>query len=210
MTRRLLIFAAAAIGLSLVALVLLPWWFGWALRTVGEPRGLRLGAYERIGYTRWAARDVVFTHEDVVVRLARVEADHPWRWWRGTPSEAGVVVTEWSVEVPPGDESEAPAHEFGWRSLHGVLMQVREGLGRWVPRAGFGAGAVRWPGQELRLASGRWDGVTLAVDDLAWREHVADVEIAWPEPRSVAMLTARSEAQRWRARAEFGEAEVTG
>jgi hypothetical protein len=89
MRSRLPIIAACLVAAIIALLAALPWWLAPVLRRVGRSRGADFGAYERVGYNRFALRDVAVRQPGVRVTVSRVEADTPllwlWRHWTGRP-----------------------------------------------------------------------------------------------------------------------------
>lgn len=192
MRRRLLSISVAALAVLLLLALTLPWWFGLALRAAPGSLGLEFADYERIGYGRFALRDVEFHRRNVRVSVARVEADTPLAWLWGDAGE--VVAGRWSVEVKPrpADAPAPPANRpTGWMPLRATLRRVAGQVDRWLPRARAGEGVVRWKSGELTLASARWGDRTLAVEKLAWRGRVADVTAAFPSGADEIQVAAR-------------------
>ncbi len=174
----------------------LPWWLEPVLHRVGRAWGANFGAYERIGYTRFAVRDVEVRRPGVRVTVSRVEVDTPlvwlWRRWTGRPNE--ILAERWTVEVErrTGSAVAPPAAATGgWIPLRATLIRVATGLDRWLPRARAGAGAVRWPGGGLTLASATWAGRTLAVENLAFGPLKTRAALAFPAGADELRLTAR-------------------
>jgi translocation and assembly module TamB len=182
MRRLILIFATlAACTLLLAATV--PWWLGAALPRVARWKGYTVGAYERIGYSRFALRDVEVAVGPVRVSAARVEADTPlwwlWRHWRGR--DAAVNVGTWRVEIAPSTRRADPDQPRGWMPLRTLLQRIADRLGDWLPQASVGAGVVRWTGDELSLAGATWNGRELSVDELTFRGVTADGTAAFAD-----------------------------
>ena len=71
-SRRLLLVAACLVAVFVAALAVLPWWLGPVLRRAAGARGATFGAYERIGYTRFALREVEVRQPGVRVTVSRV------------------------------------------------------------------------------------------------------------------------------------------
>jgi translocation and assembly module TamB len=197
MRRRYALIAACLVAVLLVGITALPWWLEPALARVGRSWGATFGAYERIGYTRFALRDVVVQRSGVRVTVSRIEADTPlvWLWlrWTGRPKE--VMVWRWMVDVVPSETSAAtPQHstERGWMPLRAILMRVAAGLDDWLPLAKTEAGSVRWPGGGLALTSATWTGRTLAVENLAFGSMNTYATLAFPLGEDAMKLTLRT------------------
>jgi translocation and assembly module TamB len=215
MRRRLSLLAACLAVLFVAAIAALPWWLKPVLAQVGRPWGASFGAYERIGYTRFALRDVEVRTAGVCVTASRVEGDTPlvwlWRRWTGRPGE--ILAERWTVEVErPNGSAVAPAilQEGGWLPLRAQLARIATGLDRWLPRARVGPGLVRWPGGGLSLASAAWRGRTLAAENLAFGPVKAAVTLAFPVDADVLRFTARTTDASGTASLESRGASVAG
>ena len=218
--RRRIIFIAASLFAALVAAIaVLPWWLGPVLGRVGRSYDATFGTYERIGYSRFALRDVTVEvrRAGVQIAVSRVEADTPavwlWRRWTGQPDE--IAAERWTVTVAPrnrGAVSSSPtiSTEGGWVPLRAILVRVATGLDRWLPRAKIGAGAVRWPGGSLTLASAVWTKRTLAVEHLEFGPVKTAATLAFPAGAEVLRFTARTVGGDGAAELESRGAEVTG
>jgi translocation and assembly module TamB len=215
MRRRVPLLAASLVAAFIAAIAALPWWLKPVLVQVGRPWGAHFGAYERIGYTRFALRDVEVRQPGVRVMVARVEADTPlvWLWRRWTRRPGETRADRWTVTVERENRSTvAPATpmEGGWIPLRARLMGIATGLDRWLPRAKVGAGMVRWPGGGLSLASATWTGRTLAVENLAFGPLKTAVTLAFPVGTKVLRLTARMIETNGTANLESRGATVAG
>jgi translocation and assembly module TamB len=177
--------------------------------------GATFSVYERIGYTRFSLRDVDVRQPGVRVAVSRVEADTPLVWlWRRALGRPGEIRAEhWTVNVEqPSRHAVAPAMstEGGWMPLRATLRRVAEGLARWLPRAQVGAGAVRWPGGGLTLASATWTGRTLAVEKLVCGPLQSTATLAFPSDTDLLRLTVRTIDANGTANLESSGAIVTG
>ncbi|MBL9209267.1 MAG: translocation/assembly module TamB domain-containing protein [Opitutaceae bacterium] len=191
--RRLLLILLGLAACTLLLAATVPWWLGAALAPVARLRGGTVGAYERIGYSRFALREVEVTVGPVRVTAGRVEADTPllWLWRYAWGRDAPVTVGDWRVEIAPSSGPRDPDKPRGWMPLRVLLQRIAERLDLWLPRASAGAGVVRWPGDELRLAGATWQARTLTVDDLSFRGVTAKgtVEFAAGDKIHVAIRT---------------------
>lgn len=170
MRRRLLIAAAALFAGALLLVLTVPFWLGAAVRTLGPRWGVTIGKYERLGYGRFAANDIVFTRENVRVTATRLEGDTPllWLWRKNQAGEA--TVGKWAVEVTPRTTPApptTPAKPRGWVPIRTTLRRVADALGRWLPRTRFDAGAVKWQAGGLTVASATWEARTLTAQQFA-------------------------------------------
>jgi translocation and assembly module TamB len=171
MRRRFILFPAALAAALLAFAATIPFWLGPILAVFGPPRGVNVGAYSRLGYSRFELRDVEVVRPGVKVTAARAEADTPilwlWRHWRR--QDAPVIAERWRVEVDPAarrSPGAAVRSDGGWIPLRARLQRIAEELDRWLPRAQTGSGVVRWPGGELSIAAAQWSERTLTVEDL--------------------------------------------
>ena len=195
MRRCLPVIAACLVAAFVAAIAALPWWLEPVLGRVGRSWGATFGAYERIGYSRFALRDVELRRRGVRVTASRVEADTPlvllWRRWTGRPGE--IVAEHWTVNVERQNSSAvAPSTDPGWIPLRATLVRIATGLDHWLPRAKAGAGTVCWPGGGFTLASATWTGRTLAVENLAFGSFKTRTTLAFPVGANVLRLTART------------------
>jgi translocation and assembly module TamB len=215
MRRRLLSIAACLVAVGLTVIAALPWWLGVVLGRVARSWDANFGAYERVGYTRFALRDVEVRQSGVRVTASRVEADTPlvwlWRRWTGQPCE--IFAERWSVTVE-SQESAAVAPltvtDGGWIPLRQILIHVATGLDHWLPQARAGAGAVRWPGGGLAIASARWTGRTLAVENLVFGPLKTRATLAFPMGADVLQFTAHTIEANGTTSLESRGANVTG
>jgi translocation and assembly module TamB len=181
--RRILITLVALLAAAVLCVITLPFWLGAALRLAPERWGVRYGGYERIGYGRFALRDVDYQRANVHVTVARVEVDSPllWLWHRGAGQARPVVAGKWSVVVGPKPaNAPKPTGESGWVPLRTTLRRIADQLDRWLPRAQMGEGSVTWPGGGLTLASADWGERKLAVKHLSFRMLDADATAEFP------------------------------
>ncbi|MEO5959266.1 MAG: hypothetical protein ABIR80_09125, partial [Opitutaceae bacterium] len=195
--RRFLFLLGFSLAAVVTLIVALPWWWGVALHALGPRYGLKYGNYERVGYGRFAIRDVEFQRARVRVTIARVEMETPvlwgWRHWRGKSGE--VTASTWLVDVQPGS-SAAPAgapaaKSSGWLPLREKLRTIAAQLDRWLPQVKVGTGKVRWPGGGVELESATWKNRTLTAQKLAFLQFTADVSVAVPERGDEMRVTAR-------------------
>src|SRR5687767_8299693 len=126
MRRRLVFIVVSLFCLVVVVLATMPFWLGTAVRTFGSGRGVTFASYERVGYGRFALKDVEYKRDNVRVTASRAEAPTPlvwaWRHWRDGANP--VVVDRWAVEIaksraPP----KAATTERGWMPLQALLRK---------------------------------------------------------------------------------------
>jgi translocation and assembly module TamB len=213
--RRLLIILGGLFASAVLALLALPWWLGPVLKTAGARWGLSFAAYERVGYARFALHDVVFKHPAVRVTAERVESDAPLLWiWRHRTGNSGLVTaTRWQVEVTAPEAAAGPVppapSRGGAMPLRRQLLDVAAQLDRWLPRIEAGAGAVRWQGGELKIASATWQRRSLQVRRLSFGGHAADVTATFPTDGVIAVDAAAPD-KTWRTDLQNRGNELTG
>lgn len=187
--RRLALILATLLVAALIALATSPWWFGVALRGAGKKWGARFEHYERLSYSRFALSRVEYQRRRVTVAVERIESDTPpvWLWHRLTGHPGMIKGGEWSVTVAPYRPSttspvaSGPAPSYGWLRLRGQLQRIAGKLERWMPLAEAGRGVVRWPGQELRFGSARWQSRRLRVVGFGWKQLQTDAALEFPQ-----------------------------
>jgi translocation and assembly module TamB len=179
MRRRLLLFFAAVVAGVAITIAALPYWLGAVAKRVGPGRGVTIGAYERLGYGRFAASDIHVRRAGVHVSVARIESDTPVLWWwrHRSRQETPIVATSWAVEVERNNTPSAPSPQRGWMQLQGLLHRIAAQLDRWLPAAKTGAGVVRFPGGEISVANATWHGRELVAQGLAYRAIKADARV---------------------------------
>lgn len=210
--RRLAIILGWLAAGVLIALAVLPWWLGPALKTVGQHYGASFRNYERVGYARFAVRDVEVTQANVKVHVARAETETPVLWlfhrWFGQP--AAIVAGEWRVDVQPSSTPTPPTPDAGAMRLRAILFKVANALDRWVPRATIGPGAVTWKGGGLHIDAAEWQDRTLIARPLRVGTQAAEVQAQFTRDDRI-VLTARSTTEyAWSVAAESSRDEITG
>ena len=197
MRRRLPVIAACLFAVFIAVIAALPWLLEPVLARIGHSWGANFGAYERIGYSRFALRDVEVRQPGVRVTVSRVEADTPvvWLWRRWTDRPCKVLADRWSVSVEGQDgETIAPptVTADGWIPLRGILVQVAAGLDHWLPQASVGPGVVRWPGGGLTIASAAWRGGVLVADNVKIGPLKARATLSFSAGKDVIQLAVRA------------------
>lgn len=166
MRRILLIFGLLAAALA-VAVATLPWWWGAALRSGAARADVTFGEYERVGYGRWAVRNVRWENEAGRFAAARVEAPHPLAWWWNKSAASGAQVTGWAwvakAQNKPESEPETTPAISGWSELWPKLQEGVTAARRWLPRVEARDGRVEFSGR------------VLTVEQVAW--HPGDVRV---------------------------------
>ncbi len=173
MIKRLLIAVAILLGFAVVAVLTLPWWWGAALRGAAAERGLTFGTYERVGYARWALRDVVLVQPGLEVELERVELPHPLSiWWRGAAAGA-IEVGPWQARIKASSDADnGKALRPSWDSLLAQYDKVMAAL----PPVTVAAGVLTLPDDSaLALASGVAGGEGVRFTGVAFREETGDL-----------------------------------
>ena len=111
MRRRFLLILLGLVAALVVLVASVPLWLGAAVKLFGPSRGLTFASYERIGYSRFALRDVEYRRPGLLVAATRAEAETPLVWWwhryRGRPEI--ITAGDWRVEVSRRDTPSTPA-----------------------------------------------------------------------------------------------------
>ncbi len=193
--RFLFIFVALVVGVG-IAVATLPWWLHSAVRSAAGARGLTFATYERIGYARFALRDVEFKHPTVRVTVARLEVDTPvlWAWRHLRGSDTPAVATTWRVDVQGGTGPAKPNPNRGWMQLRAQLQRIATQLNRWLPRANVGAGVVRFPGGEIAADGAKWSGRVLDAKGLSYRALKVDASLSFADAAGGLALEAKTVA----------------
>lgn len=215
MRRRLLILSVALIVGAGLLVATIPFWLGALLRSAGPSRGLTFGHYERVGYGRFALRDVEVRRPGVRVVVARAEADTPllwaWKHWRKTDRE--IVAGDWRVEIEATNQPKDPNAPRGWIPLRSQLQRIGDALDKWLPNARTGAGVVRFPGGEISVASAKWARRELTAQGVAYRSFRVHANIVFgsdAELLRVAVRTPDGAAVPLAAKLESRGTEVAG
>src|SRR5687767_7271174 len=181
MRRRVLLLFLAVVAGLVVLVVSVPLWLGVAVKLAGPSRGVTIGSYERIGYSRFAFHNVEYRRPGLRVTASRAEADTPLVWWwhrsRGRPEI--ITAGKWRVDVARRETPTAPAPDRGWVKLRALLQRLAVQLDRWLPRAAVGSGVVSWPGGEISVASAKWAGRELELATVAYKSLKADATVTF-------------------------------
>src|SRR6266513_2820961 len=102
------ILGIAWLAVAVIALAL-PLWFPWVLRPVLARFGVVFGAYERVGYTRFALTNLRGQVGNARFNSKRIVASLPPRWlWRrysgGSDGEHLLTVAAWNLQIQPGEK----------------------------------------------------------------------------------------------------------
>lgn len=201
---RFLRFAGGAAAALAVVLATLPYWLGWVLPPIARMAGSRVGAYQRIGYRRFALIDAEYNRNQVRVRAGRAEADTPllWLWKHLRKKDSPVFITDWLVDVRRS-ETPPPPRLMGMTLLHARLGRILPTVARWLPLASIGKGAVRWPGGGFSLRQADWKEGGLRTRGLVWPAGTADVAVAIAPDGTIEFEAAQASADiklqgRWR------------
>lgn len=214
--------------LMVLAVALLPWWLGAALRPAGRAYGLEFERYERRGYGRFALHEAKFERDGLLFTARRAEIDTPLRFvtsGRNTRAE----LEGWRVIVTPQKKPAAPAAKPAAQpsvpALHRQVQQAIATLRQRLPNASARDGVIvlgdraievheaEWNGSSLR-ASGRVPGaqefvlgVATPGDDLVLAaqlpRHDATAEVRWNGKQASGRATWWGQPLEFQA--EFGE-----
>ncbi len=168
--RRLVITFGLLVTFVVAALLLLPWWLGAALPTIGRTWGLGFNGYARDGYSRFRLESMEVRRGGVTVQAKDIQAETPvvWLWHRWTRNPSVIIAGDWSVDVRPQRGVARQTTARGWMPLKQTLGRVADRLDIWLPRAKTGSGAVRWPGHAITFGVATWEKRTLTVADVGY------------------------------------------
>ena len=195
--RLVLIILGTLVGVIVLAVVTVPLWLGGALGSFGPRFGFTFAEYERVGYSRFALRDVAYRTPTINATLSRVELNSPVAWlWQRTAGEGGhLTAANWRVEITAADEPTAPepvpSSATGWMPLRTTIHDAIGQLDQWVDRAQIGNGTISWPGGTATVAATSWQDRTLMLRGLAYQEFNVDAEFATPAATDELKLTVR-------------------
>jgi len=161
--KKIWFIATAALGMLMLGVLAFPLWFPWVLRPVGPHFGLQFGAYERVGYQRFALSEMALTNAGVTIEAKRVAAYVPtvWLWHRFVSRNATnyVQARDWRVTV---DESGTrTARHTSVYTNYQLVVEVIEAVAWWVPRAEFINGMVDVEGEIIQLPQATWTNQVL-------------------------------------------------
>lgn len=141
----------------IIALAALPWWLGGLLRPIGARHGLEFAGYARIGYARFALRDVRLARPGFAFTAARAEFDTPLLWLlRRSAARAEVQHWRLTLAAPQRPRAATPAASSPAR----VQAQTRRAFTRlqsWLPRLDATHGAVERGSRRIDFSTLKWD-----------------------------------------------------
>jgi translocation and assembly module TamB len=178
-------FVRVAIGLGMLAVVFvlaLPVWLPWLLTPSLRMAGVEVAAYDRVGYSRFALRDVQFANENLTLTADRIETLQPVLWvarlagFTGVarsgfgekrPARMPIEVDGWRLELPLAGP---PATEPGMTSMTEAL-----------DLAGLALDRASWlrPGLDLRRGLIRYQDEILAVPRVVGGLDRIEIELGW-------------------------------
>ncbi|MFT3830631.1 MAG: translocation/assembly module TamB domain-containing protein [Opitutaceae bacterium] len=181
------------LGLALagaLALAVLPWWLGPALRPLARSQQVTFGRYERVGYARFRLHDVQRADLAVGLSARTVEADTPllWAWrtlWR---RDTLVAISDWSLADTgaPRAPNATGAPPVGVPELQTRVNETLDALARWLPAATLRSGAVRVGGlPEATIASVDWRQSELAARGIRIAGHEVELSLRRGPERSL-------------------------
>src|SRR5437016_4311724 len=143
--RRKLFWALGFILIGFAMLWLsLPLWFPWILQPIAAKAGARFSVYERLGYGRFALRNLEVTNPAVTAHATRLTGLVPsaWLWKLGINSHGPTPylrLENWDCELLPNHNTNSSPVASQVRDTAALLTT----LGHWLPLATFSRGAVR-------------------------------------------------------------------
>ncbi len=184
--RLVLIILGTLVALILLAVATVPLWLGAALGSLGPRFGLTFGKYERVGYSRFALRDVAYRTPTINATLSRVELTTPvaWLWQRTTAEGADLTAANWKVEITASNDPAAPESDpsaaTGWMPLRATIQDAIGQLDQSIDVAQIGNGTIIWPGGTATVAATSWKDRTLSLRGVTYQEFNVDAEFAAP------------------------------
>jgi len=172
-SRKRTIFKVFAALLTTVALlfVALPLWFPWIARPALRRFGVNYAKHERVGYSRLALVDLVFTNDTILFKAGRMETFVPpaWLWHRQLrhTNELFVNVMNWNVELRPRAAGERTGRARGQASVYEILDGIEKKLPivqSWSPRAMATNGVVRASTNEIEFPQISWQNNRLRME----------------------------------------------
>lgn len=171
MAKKIGIFFLALVILLLLTVAALPLWIPLVVKPLLDRQGVEYDRYERIGYGRFALRDVEYETEGLRVQADRVEGFGPtaWVWhrWRGNRDLEYAEVEDWRVEILDVEDEPEPDESDEGASVHDVFARIEEQLPRiiaWAPKARLGAGEVIWRDRVVEVRSATWNEGIIAAE----------------------------------------------
>ncbi len=186
-----------------LAVVLLPVWFPWLARPVLGQFGLSYGAYERIGFTRFALNDLNGAWENADLKAARLECVLPtaWLWTRLFPDTSprpGLILYDGLLTIS-AETNQPPVKAGETQSAFSTLDQIDRIaalLSRNLPAARLTNCTVVVPSARITLASAEWRSASLRASVRAEDvPGIIDLEAKFGSDRSMALSAAWDEQQ---------------
>src|SRR5690625_2674272 len=161
----------------------MPVWMPWIVRPVLSQIGVEYESYERVGYGRFALKDVSFSEGGTEVSAEKVEGFIPTAWLvallTGGEDEEFILVEKWRVEVAEKEEEglEKPKREEKEVSVYEIVGQVEaivSQVKKWLPRARLAEGELVVAGRSIGIPEAIWrEGlISGVVNDLELQERV--------------------------------------
>jgi translocation and assembly module TamB len=193
--RRLAQITAGICALTIVVVLAMPLWLPWLLTPGLRAAGVEVGAYERLGYGRFALREVRFANDNLIFTADRVETLQPLSWasrfagFSGVdragfgherPERMPIEVDEWRLELPLAGP---PAEEPGLTSLTEALNLARmtmNHVSRLRPGLDLRRGSIHYQDEvlEVRRVVGGLDRIELELDSERLEEPLM-IEFGW-------------------------------
>ncbi|MCF7765576.1 MAG: translocation/assembly module TamB [Verrucomicrobia bacterium] len=181
--RRILKSLALATCLAAGLLLTMPLWFGWLLHPTLARFNVSYQSYERIGWGRFALRELQCTLPSVNLKSERLEITLPpswlWRVYFGNSQDTRpfVAIDTWELEIKPQPAREpTPATPLpeGFQSARDAIRLVQH----WMPRFVARQGTVIF------------DDQTVLLPRIALENSMLSIETAAPEPARAGRLLA--------------------
>jgi translocation and assembly module TamB len=201
-----------ALGVAGLALAMLPWWLGAALRPVMRSQGVTFARYERAGYTHFQLRDVHYADARIDFSADRVRTVTPLAWLalRLQGKAPALVVDGWRLQRGGGtDQPSGPSAIGGLPDLWAAGQRLGPHMLYWLPHLRLTAGIVHGFGPETTVALARWENSGLQVEGVGVAGHQIALALA-AGPAGAVTLTARTSDNDARLRLVWSGADIKG
>jgi translocation and assembly module TamB len=159
-TKRVLLAGALLMGALFLLWLSAPLWFPWILRPLASKRGATYGAYERLGYNRFAVYGLVFTNGMIELKAKRAEALTPTVWLvralRHKQREPFLRVDQWQLRISDSKSRKNSEPTSPVRTVQQLRPAV-DTLRRWLPNVALSNGTVELDQQQIVLPELRWE-----------------------------------------------------
>jgi len=175
--RRIVKVLAAVVFVLAIAVAVLPWWWGAALRMVGPTYGLEFGNYDRVGYERWSLTEVTWNGSPGRFTAQRIELPHPLllALHGGDAGTLQIADWRWQNAVSSNEQAAEDQDGMGWSDSMLVVQELMSWVPKRVPLIEASGGTVHAGVSELAISRLSWDPESIQVSF----EHLILRETDW-------------------------------